>query len=130
MAELMESIELKRLGIKDTTHLLVNTTSENQELFKARQCAVYIFQAHGMVTPTFWLKIKTLFDLQDDIRFAFIDLTEARRRLIHDHERYWKCNTGQILRSAVQLLEGRLLPVELLSMVYWELWRRFTEVIK
>jgi hypothetical protein len=84
MTELMQSVELKGLGIRDTTHLLVNTISENQDLFTARQCAGYIFQANGHSVVL--IKNQAVVDLQDDTRFAFVDLTEARRRLIYKHE--------------------------------------------
>lgn len=84
MTELMQSVGLKGLGIRDTAHLLVNTISENQDLFTARQCAGYIFQANGH--SEVMIRNQSVVDLQDDTRFAFIDLTEARRRLIHKHE--------------------------------------------
>ena len=84
LTELMQSVELKGLGIRDTTHLLVKTISENQDLFTARQCAGYIFQANGHLEVL--IKNQSVVNLQDDTRFAFIDLTEARRRLIHKHE--------------------------------------------
>jgi hypothetical protein len=84
MTELMQSVDLKGLGIRDTTHLLVNTISENQDLFTVRQCAGYIFQANGHSKVL--IKNHSIVNLQDETRFAFIDLTEARRRLIYKHE--------------------------------------------
>ncbi len=70
-----------------------------------------------MVTQKCWLKINLLIDLQDNTRFGFIDLTEARRRLILGYygRDKRKCRSynksrlpiGQILQSlaALELLE-------------------------
>mmetsp|Transcript_15667 Transcript_15667/g.21495 ORF Transcript_15667/g.21495 Transcript_15667/m.21495 type:complete len:203 (+) Transcript_15667:64-672(+) len=84
MTELMQSVELKALGIRNITHLLVNTISENQDLFTARQCGGYIFQANGHSEVL--IKNQSIVDPRDETRFAFIDLTEARRQLIYKHE--------------------------------------------
>lgn len=75
----MQSVELKGLGVKDTTQLLVNTISENQDLFTARQCAGYVLQANGRSEVL--IRNQSVVDLHDDSRFGFIDMTETRRRL-------------------------------------------------
>jgi len=83
MTALKESMHLKSCGIKETTEVIVHTIDSNQQLFTARQCGGYIFQAAG----------KSLFLIQndsvvpnDETCFGFVDLTKARRRLIHQYE--------------------------------------------
>lgn len=80
---LKESVDLKSTGTKETAEVIVNAIDAHQQLFTARQCGGYIFQAAG----------KSLILLQndsvapsDDTRFGFVDLTETRRRLIHQYE--------------------------------------------
>lgn len=77
-----ESAELKSIGIKETAEVIVRTI-DAQQLFTARQRGGYIFQAAG----------KSLVLIQndsvvpsDETRFGFLDMTETRRRLIHQHE--------------------------------------------
>ena len=83
IATLKESTELRSLGIKQTAEIVVDTINSNQQLFTARNCGGYIFQAAG----------KSLIIIQngsiepnDDTRFGFMDLTETRRRFIHQYE--------------------------------------------
>lgn len=80
---LRESVELKSIGIKETAEVIVHTIDAHQQLFTARQCGGYIFQAAG----------KSIVLIQndsvvpsDETRFGFVDLTETRRRLIHQYE--------------------------------------------
>ena len=80
---LKESIELKSSGTKETAEVIMHTIDAHQQLFTARQCGGYIFQAAG----------KSLVLIQndsvvpnDETRFGFIDLTETRRRLIRQRE--------------------------------------------
>ena len=86
------------------------TISENQEILTARQCAGYIFQenSHSKVL----IKNQSVVDWQDDVRFAYIyiDLTEARRRLIHQYEidilRKTKADISKLQQDILQHLLG------------------------
>ena len=83
LTALKESSHLKRSGIKQTAEVIVDTIDSNQQLFVSKECGGYIFQAVG----------KSMVLIQndsvipnDETCFGFIDLTEARRKLIHKYE--------------------------------------------
>lgn len=47
MPTLKESSELKAVGIKATSEVIVETIDHNQQLFTSRECGGYILQAGG-----------------------------------------------------------------------------------
>ena len=79
---LRESVELKSIGIKETAEVIVHTIDAHQQLFTARQCGGYIFQTAGSLV----LIQNDSVVPSDETRFGFVDLTEMRRRLIHQYE--------------------------------------------
>jgi hypothetical protein len=85
MAELMQSVALKGLGIRDTTHLLVHTIQENPDLFSARQCAGYSIQVNKQCNV--WIKNQSVGgDVRDDTKIACIDLTALKKGLFYKYE--------------------------------------------
>lgn len=80
---LRDSAELKSIGIKETTDIIVSTIDAHQQLFTARQCGGYILQAAG---KSMVLVQNDSVVPNDETRFGFVDLTETRRRLIHQYE--------------------------------------------
>ena len=112
MTALKESVDLKSIGIKETAEVIVHTVESNQQLFTARQCGGYIFQAAG----------KSLFLIQnnsvvpnDETRFGLVDLTEARRRLIHQHE------MSKLRRAQAQIFKDQRLPSSGNSNFIWNM---------
>eukprot|EP01034_Spumella_vulgaris_P034296 gene34296-42292_t len=61
-----------------------SSTGITDELFTAGQCGGYIIKANGQSNVL--IKNESIAEPQDDSRFAFIDLTETKRRLLQKHE--------------------------------------------
>jgi hypothetical protein len=83
MTALSESAELKSVGIRETAEVVVKTIDAHQHLFTARQCGGYILKAAG--TSLILIRNDSMVP-SDETRFGFADLTDIRRRLIHQRE--------------------------------------------
>lgn len=76
--------DLKGLGIKDTTDIVCKIISEDQNLFTASEVAGYVLQAGG--TSHVYIRNQGFINKENDRRVGFLDLTEARRRMIYRYE--------------------------------------------
>ena len=92
-----QSAELKSRGLKDTTVIVLEALKNNQELFTVKEVGGFVLQASGKgqvaITNTSSATIPP-----DDTRYGFLDLTETRRRFIHQYElqKMNSWNAGQI----------------------------------
>jgi hypothetical protein len=90
-----QSSELKSKCLRDTSVLVVEALSNNQELFTVREVGGFVFQATGK--GQFIVKNRTGTDFPGR-RYGFLDLTETRRRFIHQYElqKLNSFSTGQV----------------------------------
>ena len=93
-----QSAELKSRGLKDTTAIVIEALKNNQELFTVKEVGGFILQASGKGQVAITNGPPTTFQSDDTRRYGFLDLTETRRRFIHQYELHkmkaW--NVGQI----------------------------------
>ena len=93
-----QSAELKSRGLKDTTAIVIEALKNNQELFTVKEVGGFILQASGKGQVAITNGPPTTFQSDDTRRYGFLDLTETRRRFIHQYElqkmKAW--NVGQI----------------------------------
>jgi hypothetical protein len=83
LTQVKQSAELKALGLKDTVEIVVNVLKGEQELFTVREVGGFILQATG--TSRIFIKNSSVIP-GDRTRVGFLDLTETRRRFIHQYE--------------------------------------------
>lgn len=84
LTAIAKNADLNGLGIKETTNIVCKTISENQNLFTASELAGYVLQAGG--TSHVYVRNKGFINKEAGRRVGFLDLTEARRRMIYRYE--------------------------------------------
>jgi hypothetical protein len=110
---IMESSELKSRGLRDITVVIVEALSKNQQLFTVKEAQGFVLQSTGK--SQVFLKNKTGVEFPER-RCGFIDLTETRRRLIHQHElqklNFWtpgQVGTGFTIGAAASIILMKVL---------------------
>ena len=100
LAKIMDSAELKGLGVKDLTHVVVTSVSENPNVFPSSQLGGYILQSTGrsymfLENCTPGIKDGT------SLRYGFADLSDVRKKMIFEairlkaakEDNFWKIAT-------------------------------------
>jgi len=99
--EVVKSGELKGLGVKQLTEVIVRTISDNPDVFPSSDLGGYVFQSTGR--SYFLLQNKSAgLNTAVNRRYGFVDLTEVRRKLLLESMRqkeaqednFWKVATG------------------------------------
>lgn len=100
LSQMRESAELKARGLKNTSIIVTEVIKNNQELFTTKEVGGFVLQAGG--NGQLFIQNDT-FAASDTTRVGLLDLTETRRRFIHQHElqKLNSWNSGQILIGGV-----------------------------
>ena len=114
MKQIKENSELKALGVKDTVTAAVEIIAQNQELFTVKSCDGYVFQSSSI--PVLSLQRE---GAAQDGRTGFMDLTEARRRIIHQQE-YSKLHKDNALPNVSNILWLSLGVSTAYAFLYWK----------
>lgn len=83
LSSMRNSSELNARGLRNTAVIVTGVIKDNQELFTANEVGGYVLQATGK--GHIFIKNDTV-DCKASTRIGFLDLTETRRRFIHQHE--------------------------------------------
>ena len=91
LGEIMDSAELKGLGVKDITHVVVTAVSENPNVFPSSQLGGYILQTAGRSNVFLENRTEGL-KYDNSLRYGFADIMafEAIRLKTAKEDNFWK----------------------------------------